>query len=108
MTFQLPFSASDCFVPLFRELDDRLNDLHLNTYGVSVTTMEEVFLNSAKVVDREFAHSLRNKRSMNEQGVSCAEGAKHLLVDQTEEHELQAIFNKTCSSDILRLISANE
>ena len=85
MTFQLPFSASDCFVPLFTELDARLDDLHLNTYGVSVTTMEEVFLNSAKVVDREFAHSLRNKRSMNDQGVSCSEGAKHLLVDQTEE-----------------------
>lgn len=85
MTFQLPFNASDCFVPLFTELDARLDELHLNTYGVSVTTMEEVFLNSAKVVDREFARSLSSKRTLNGQGISCAEGAKHLLVDQTEE-----------------------
>ena len=47
--------------------------------------MEEVFLNSAKMVDKEFARSLSSKRNITGQGVSCAEGARHLTVDEEEE-----------------------
>lgn len=85
MTYQLPFNTSDKFVALFTEFDDNLARLGIQTYGVSVTTMEEVFLNSAKVVDKEFARSLSSKRNLTGQGVSCAEGARHLAVDREEE-----------------------
>lgn len=105
MTLQLPFSASGQFVALFTELDDRLAELKLNTYGVSVTTMEEVFLNSAKVVDREFAKTISAKREGEEsqpidgQGISFAEGAKHLQVNQeaTEEKMNRKDFTRTTS-----------
>lgn len=99
MTFQLPFKSSDKFVPLFKEFDERLKALRINTYGVSVTTMEEVFLNSAKVVDREYAQNLKEKRGQNDQGVSCAEGAKHLIGDDTTDRENRKDFTRT-SSDI--------
>lgn len=105
MTFQLPFTASNQFVALFTELDSRLNELKLNTYGVSVTTMEEVFLNSAKVVDREFAKTISSKREgegsqrIDGQGISFAEGAKHLQVNQevTKEKMNRKDFTRTTS-----------
>ena len=87
MTYQLPFNTSDKFVALFSEFDAHLAQLGVQTYGVSVTTMEEVFLNSAKVVDKEFVRSLSAKRNLTGQGISCAEGARHLAVDQEEEEK---------------------
>lgn len=44
MTWQLPFSASEAFPSLFQYLDDNLDQLGLQSYGVSVTTLEEVFI----------------------------------------------------------------
>ncbi|KAK8797122.1 hypothetical protein WA158_004332 [Blastocystis sp. Blastoise] len=53
LTYQLPFSSSSKFITLFKVFDDNLQTLGIATYGISVTTMEEVFLNSAKYVDEE-------------------------------------------------------
>ncbi len=44
MTWQLPFSASSIFPTLFLELDDNMDKLGLASYGMSVTTLEEVFI----------------------------------------------------------------
>jgi len=46
---QLPLNSTSKFQNLFDELDKNLNKLGLSTYGVSVTTLEEVFLNVAKI-----------------------------------------------------------
>lgn len=97
LTYQLPFNSSHLFVDLFTEFDSKLKKLGITTYGVSVTTMEEVFLNSAKVVDREFAKSLSNERGQNEQGISFAEGAKHLTVENDEEKLNRKDFTRTTS-----------
>ena len=72
---------------LFTEFDNHKKELGITTYGVSVTTMEEVFLNSAKVVDKEFARSISSRRGLNGQGVSVAEGTKHLAIEEDEEKE---------------------
>ncbi|KAL2089101.1 hypothetical protein ACEWY4_016000 [Coilia grayii] len=50
ITFVLPYeSAKDGgFVELFHEMDDRLNDLGISSYGVSDTTLEEIFLKVAE------------------------------------------------------------
>ena len=87
LTYQLPFNTSNRFVSLFSDFDDNKEALGIATYGVSVTTMEEVFLNSAKVVDKEFARTISSRRNLNGQGVSVAEGARHLAVDEKEEEE---------------------
>jgi len=47
MTFQLPQSSSHNFQPLLAEMDSKLGDLGVETYGLSVTTLEEVFLKVA-------------------------------------------------------------
>ena len=36
--------ASSSFKGLFEQLDDQLEQLHVETYGMSVTTLEEVFV----------------------------------------------------------------
>uniref|UniRef100_A0A3Q2DBH9 ATP-binding cassette, sub-family A (ABC1), member 1A n=1 Tax=Cyprinodon variegatus TaxID=28743 RepID=A0A3Q2DBH9_CYPVA len=50
LTYVLPHqSAKDgAFVELFHELDDRLTDLGISSYGISDTTLEEIFLKVAE------------------------------------------------------------
>uniref|UniRef100_A0A3Q3XHW1 P-type phospholipid transporter n=1 Tax=Mola mola TaxID=94237 RepID=A0A3Q3XHW1_MOLML len=50
LTYVLPYqSAKDgAFVELFHELDDRLPDLGISSYGISDTTLEEIFLKVAE------------------------------------------------------------
>ncbi|KAK5604485.1 ATP-binding cassette sub- A member 1 [Crenichthys baileyi] len=50
LTYVLPYqSAKDGgFVELFHELDDRLTDLGISSYGISDTTLEEIFLKVAE------------------------------------------------------------
>ncbi|XP_062404777.1 phospholipid-transporting ATPase ABCA1-like [Sardina pilchardus] len=50
ITFVLPYaSAKDgAFVDLFHEMDDRLAELGISSYGVSDTTLEEIFLKVAE------------------------------------------------------------
>jgi len=43
-TYQLPIRASDRFPGLFRALDSNVDSGQISTYGVSITTMDEVFL----------------------------------------------------------------
>ncbi|XP_061690398.1 phospholipid-transporting ATPase ABCA1-like isoform X3 [Syngnathoides biaculeatus] len=50
LTFVLPYSAAKdgAFVELFREMDEKLSDLNISSYGVSDTTLEEIFLKVAE------------------------------------------------------------
>ncbi|XP_019713776.1 phospholipid-transporting ATPase ABCA1b isoform X1 [Hippocampus comes] len=50
LTFVLPYSAAKdgAFVELFREMDDNLSHLNISSYGVSDTTLEEIFLKVAE------------------------------------------------------------
>jgi hypothetical protein len=44
LSYRLPFSASASFGPLLREIDEAQSKLGIGGYGMSVTSMEEVFL----------------------------------------------------------------
>lgn len=44
ITFQIPKSYSEKFEKFFEEFDRSLNSLDIKGYGISVTTLEEVFL----------------------------------------------------------------
>lgn len=48
VTFQLPFQSSDRFQSWFEYLDQHKQQLGVRSYGMSVTKLEEVFLNLAK------------------------------------------------------------
>ncbi|XP_072455433.1 phospholipid-transporting ATPase ABCA3-like isoform X2 [Notamacropus eugenii] len=51
LSFILPKENVDRFKALFEELEDRQTELGISSFGVSVTTMEEVFLRVSKQVD---------------------------------------------------------
>jgi ATP-binding cassette subfamily A (ABC1) protein 3 len=44
MTFQIPMSLSSKFKEFFTSFDQKLEDLGIRSYGISITTLEEVFL----------------------------------------------------------------
>uniref|UniRef100_A0A4W5NQN0 P-type phospholipid transporter n=1 Tax=Hucho hucho TaxID=62062 RepID=A0A4W5NQN0_9TELE len=50
LTYILPYGAAKdgAFVELFKDMDDRLPDLGISSYGVSDTTLEEIFLKVAE------------------------------------------------------------
>jgi hypothetical protein len=48
MVFQLPLAASKSFKPMLEGMDERMAALGVETYGLSVTTLEEVFIKVAK------------------------------------------------------------
>ncbi|XP_078025720.1 phospholipid-transporting ATPase ABCA1b isoform X1 [Epinephelus lanceolatus] len=50
LTYVLPYSAAKdgAFVELFKDLDQKLPDLGISSYGVSDTTLEEIFLKVAE------------------------------------------------------------
>ena len=53
VALQLPLEAAGNFKNMFDEIDSKLAELNLSSYGISVTTLEEVFLNVAKVTTPE-------------------------------------------------------
>jgi len=53
MTFQLPQNSSTAFKPLLSALDAQLNILGVENYGISVTTLEEVFIKVAHGLHEE-------------------------------------------------------
>jgi ATP-binding cassette subfamily A (ABC1) protein 3 len=69
VAFQLPISAAPKFKDLFEGLDSRLKDFNIQTYGISITTLEEVFLKIAEgdSTNRRKTTMIKNKTEMNEE-----------------------------------------
>ena len=44
IVYRLPFEETESFPAVFQELDARKEELSIDNYGISVTTLEEVFL----------------------------------------------------------------
>ena len=44
LTYRLPFEATESFPFIFEQLDSQREEFGIKTYGISVTTLEEVFL----------------------------------------------------------------
>lgn len=70
VTVELPFSSSGLFEKLFVYFDDHLSDLGIHSYGMSVTTLEEVFL---KVASGSSGFKTKEKL-MNERKKSIDQG----------------------------------
>ncbi|XP_019855200.1 PREDICTED: ATP-binding cassette sub-family A member 3-like [Amphimedon queenslandica] len=62
LSFLLPAQSTQQFPDLFDILDSRKEELGINSFGVSVTTMEEVFIRVSSGTDEIL---LDNKRSMS-------------------------------------------
>ncbi|CAK4964438.1 unnamed protein product [Aphanomyces euteiches] len=59
ISFQLPMDGSHLFAKMFAELDDKLDGLGVVSYGISVTTLEEVFIKVAEIGDENHQHTLQ-------------------------------------------------
>ena len=44
MRFQIPTDYKNHFKTFFENFDERIDDLGIQSYGISITTLEEVFL----------------------------------------------------------------
>ncbi|KAE9098788.1 ABC transporter A family member 1 [Phytophthora fragariae] len=66
IAFQLPLNSSSQFAMMFAEMDNQLQLLGLLSYGVSVTTLEEVFIKVAELADETNQHTLGNKAPRDE------------------------------------------
>jgi ATP-binding cassette subfamily A (ABC1) protein 3 len=53
ISFQLPSSNKAAFAQLFQELEGKLDTLHIGSFGVSMTTLEEVYL---RLADKDQHH----------------------------------------------------
>ena len=62
LTMQLPLSASENFQTLFESFDAEKEKLDIVNYGISVTTLEEVFLKVAHGGDHD---TVKTKRAMS-------------------------------------------
>jgi energy-coupling factor transporter ATP-binding protein EcfA2 len=78
-SFRLPFSASSKFVDLFTETDRKKEELGISEYGISVTTLEEVFIRVGRnTEDASTRESMSKFTEQNEQrrSVSCDDGGR--------------------------------
>ncbi|RHY28486.1 hypothetical protein DYB32_005940 [Aphanomyces invadans] len=62
IAFQLPLDGSPLFAPMFVELDANLARFGVLSYGISVTTLEEVFIKVAEVGDEHHQHTLQTTK----------------------------------------------
>lgn len=61
IAFQLPAAESGRFAVMFEALDNQLTELGLLSYGISVTTLEEVFIKVAEASDESNQHTLEKE-----------------------------------------------
>ncbi|CEG41294.1 atp-binding cassette superfamily [Plasmopara halstedii] len=95
IAFQLPLAGSSTFASLFADLDDELQGLGLLSYGVSVTTLEEVFIKVAEADDLDNQHTL-GKRGRSQTPVSSLSDT-NARIDSTGSYfmvHLWALFLK--------------
>lgn len=64
MSFQLPLGGASSFGPMFKGLDKEVDEGKIATYGVSVTTLDEVFLMVARGDSGEEAALASSRMSM--------------------------------------------
>ncbi|RHY02314.1 hypothetical protein DYB25_008542 [Aphanomyces astaci] len=65
ISFQLAIESSPIFPTMFQELEEptRQSELQISSFGVSVTTLEEVFIKVAEISDDDGQHTLDKTKS---------------------------------------------
>jgi ATP-binding cassette subfamily A (ABC1) protein 3 len=72
LSYQLPMGAASKFTTMFEGLDEEADIGRINSYGVSVTTLDEVFLLVARGMDSE----KKDYASSREAGIAIADDAE--------------------------------
>mmetsp|Transcript_7283 Transcript_7283/g.6806 ORF Transcript_7283/g.6806 Transcript_7283/m.6806 type:complete len:90 (+) Transcript_7283:2215-2484(+) len=67
VTFQLPNSSVNKFKTFFEGIDNNLEELQIKSYGIGVTTLEEVFLKVGDGVDEKEKFDSKEARMSEEE-----------------------------------------
>ena len=76
LSFILPLTEACVFPDLFDEIEDNKETLGIASFGISITTMEEVFLKVGEDLDKALKSSMFNKRSIVYEAVKLKERNK--------------------------------
>ena len=94
MTFELPFTSSSDFPRLFKAIDEHDDELGIRSYGMSVTTLEEVFI---KVAEESENHAIARAGRLsiyNDEFGGIYKGEANVDFDLIAEDKLVAYFIK--------------
>ena len=92
MVIQLPFRSSGSFEEMFRSLDAKLTQIGIRSYGISATTLEEVFIRVAAGVAKENKSA---SQKINGDAVGTVENSKE------ESHHENAVATKADAAVVL-------
>ncbi|EAR81921.2 ABC transporter family protein (macronuclear) [Tetrahymena thermophila SB210] len=85
VVLQLRNEEASNFPPLFLELDNSLQKLSIQTYGISITTLEEVFLKVAHLKEKKIKEQ-KKKEKLNEQEKDKSNSKNiYLNVDKSQD-----------------------
>lgn len=86
MVFSLPFTETMQFSPMFADLTSKRNELGLRSFGITMTTLEEVFMHLNQSADENVSTDGRSTNTDHNANLSPT-GQKGLLVqDDTTVH----------------------
>lgn len=94
MTFQLPSDSASQFKDFFTQLDAALDVLGIRSYGVGITTLEEVFLKIAEDTDEAHGEPTTNKEELKEDRglLKVSDLDDYSIVEQHEEGYMNNFF----------------
>ncbi|CAD5121577.1 DgyrCDS10076 [Dimorphilus gyrociliatus] len=79
LSYILPKESSENYEEMFRDIEDNLETLGITSFGVSITTMEEVFLKVGEITNADGIERLKK-----------TEDSKELLGENTDFTQLEA------------------
>ena len=101
ISFQLPLAASSTFTPMFDQLEDLVAKNEIVTYGVGITTLDEVFLLVARGATPERAQlsstnfeNVDAERTNVENNRSVGSSKMDLETDALFSRHVSALFKK--------------
>jgi ATP-binding cassette subfamily A (ABC1) protein 3 len=104
LSFILPSQASTQFPHLFDVLDDKKNELGISSFGISVTTMEEVFIHVGSGADEEDLYLQKSKSSVRDKrrGLEKTPGALETSFHDKnqKDNEIQEIYANPAHYDV--------
>lgn len=104
MSFQLPMGAASQFAPMFKGLDEEIDRGVVGSYGVSITTLDEVFLLVARGESHEKTEHLASSAQISssvritEDGDKSARSRMDLDNDVRFSTHLVALFRKRAAN----------
>lgn len=101
LSYQLPMAAASKFTAMFEGLDKEADEGRINSYGVSITTLDEVFLLVARGQESEktaYASSLKVGTAMDDDAERTARSRMDLEDEGLYRRHVGALFKKRAAN----------